>query len=367
MFHNVNQNRFVSLESLKSMFNNNANTYVSGDGNDVYYLNSSDNSSTKLFSFDDLGKDEAFFPKFSKNETEDSSIVQNNNADKVGKSRRKRGGRIRNFFHRIFNKKHNKPAESAESKKTIDISPKADASDKFDVVYSEMCKNVPDSTGTIEEKSLALAYCNKLITCSDITPDLRSYWENKDAIIQQEIIGLKNMEKAGQNESVNDVWQEFSDYVDKFKRPAGLDLNDVDAGNEYYMAYHSTCITYCQRLLNANDLTPELRNEYTKMIKEHQNDIERIQKEMKNSKTDKTSGISSKAAASDNFDEVFGEMRKNVPDSTGTIEEKRLAVAYIEKMLTCSDITPELKSYWLNKQTEIQREINELIKMNKAC
>lgn len=61
---------------------------------------------------------------------------------------------------------------------------------------------------------------------------------------------------------------------------------------------------------------------------------------------------------SEKFDDVFQEMREKVPDSTSTIEEKELAISYINRMLACSDIpNPE---YWENKKAVIEMEIENI-------
>ena len=68
--------------------------------------------------------------------------------------------------------------------------------------------------------------------------------------------------------------------------------------------------------------------------------------------------------ASENFRDVIEEMRKNVPDSTSTIEEKELAISYIERMLACDDIpNPE---YWQNKKDIIEMEIQTIKNEEKS-
>lgn len=64
-----------------------------------------------------------------------------------------------------------------------------------------------------------------------------------------------------------------------------------------------------------------------------------------------------KAGSGEKFDDVFAEMKANLPDSTSTIEEKELALEYIDRLLNCSDITEELKEYWTNKQAIIRMEL----------
>ena len=52
-------------------------------------------------------------------------------------------------------------------------------------------------------------------------------------------------------------------------------------------------------------------------------------------------------------------MRANVPDRTSTIEEKELAIEYIDRILK-SDADDDLKGYWTQKKTEIQGEIERI-------
>lgn len=53
---------------------------------------------------------------------------------------------------------------------------------------------------------------------------------------------------------------------------------------------------------------------------------------------------------SEKFMDVKAELDKNVPDRTSTIEEKELAISYIDRMLACDDISDDLKTYWQNKK-----------------
>ena len=58
------------------------------------------------------------------------------------------------------------------------------------------------------------------------------------------------------------------------------------------------------------------------------------------------------------FEDVFAEMSENVPDSTSTIEEKELALEYINRMLACEDIPNA--DYWQNKKDIITMEIQTI-------
>ena len=73
-----------------------------------------------------------------------------------------------------------------------------------------------------------------------------------------------------------------------------------------------------------------------------------------------TVSFSSGVSESEKFSDVRAEMEQNVPDITTTIEEKELAISYIDRMLACSDISPELKEYWTEKKTEIEQEIQAI-------
>ncbi len=88
--------------------------------------------------------------------------------------------------------------------------------ESFDDVYNEMRQNVPDSTSTIKEKELAISYIDRMIACSDITPELKTYWENKKEVIEMEIQNIKNEEAIGGDEKLSDVWKEFSEFGDKY-------------------------------------------------------------------------------------------------------------------------------------------------------
>ena len=63
---------------------------------------------------------------------------------------------------------------------------------------------------------------------------------------------------------------------------------------------------------------------------------------------------------SEKFVDVKADLDKNVPDRTTTIDEKNKALLYIERLLKCADITPEMKSYWTNKKNVIEMEIQAI-------
>lgn len=64
-----------------------------------------------------------------------------------------------------------------------------------------------------------------------------------------------------------------------------------------------------------------------------------------------------KTSPREKFDDVYREFSANVPDRTSTLDEKRLAISYINRFLNCEDIEPKVKNYWMNKKTIIQNEM----------
>ena len=73
-------------------------------------------------------------------------------------------------------------------------------------------------------------------------------------------------------------------------------------------------------------------------------------------------GSNANPAAVESFDDVFKEISEKVPDSTSTIEEKELAISYLNRMLACKDIpNPE---YWENKKDVIEMEIMSIENKN---
>lgn len=72
---------------------------------------------------------------------------------------------------------------------------------------------------------------------------------------------------------------------------------------------------------------------------------------------DSEDNISYSVEDCEEFMSVFNEMQSNVPDCTTTIEEKELAISYIDRMLNCDDITDDLKAYWTDKKNVIEMEI----------
>ena len=127
-------------------------------------------------------------------------------------------------------------------------------SERFQDVFEEMKQNVPDRTTTIEEKELAISYIDRMLACSDITPELKSYWENKKVIIQNEIQNIKNEQLMGQDTDFATLEEEFWNYSNSvWNRP--VEFDNVPDRVEYWLSYYNTCISYIDRLLSCEGIT----------------------------------------------------------------------------------------------------------------
>ncbi len=153
-------------------------------------------------------------------------------------------------------------------------------SEKFEKVFAEFDKNVPDMTTTIPQKELAISYIDRMLACNDITDDLKIYWQNKKDVIKQEIQMIKNEEKIGSGEKVNDVWKEFQKFYSKYQNKLNSNLSNEDK-KEFAITYSRTCQSYIKRLLACSDITDDLKNEYEQMYKNYQEDIKNIKLNLK--------------------------------------------------------------------------------------
>lgn len=136
--------------------------------------------------------------------------------------------------------------------------------EKFADVRAEMDKNVPDRTTTIEEKESAISYIDRMLECSDITPEMKNYWTNKKNVIEMEIQSIKNEQTAGSGEKIEDVWKEFSEFTNKYFNS----INDNMTMEEKYenrVAYYNMYRTFIARFMNCSDITEEQRAEYSQM------------------------------------------------------------------------------------------------------
>ncbi len=227
----------------------------------------------------------------------------------------------------------------------------AKKSEKFETVWNEFIANVPDRTTTIEEKENAISYIERMLSCDDITPELKNYWTNKKDIIEMEIQNIKNRENTGNNESINDVANEWQEFTDKYWNKTPEFDNTADRV-EYYRSYYNMYISFCDRALACSDITEESRSEWTRMknnalfdLNNHNRDLNRYDKE-NNIETE-------------SFKDVYKEFERNVPDSTTTVPEKKLAISYIERMLSCDDIPNSFRIYWQNKEASIKNELRQ--------
>ena len=64
------------------------------------------------------------------------------------------------------------------------------------------------------------------------------------------------------------------------------------------------------------------------------------------------------------FQDVWKEFQANVPDRTTTIEEKELAIRYIDRLLKCPDIPNEARNFWPQQKNVILGEIQRIKNMN---
>ena len=229
--------------------------------------------------------------------------------------------------------------------------------EKFEDVFAEFNKNVPDQTSTTEDKEKAISYIKRMLECEDITPELKNYWENKKDVIQMEIQMIKNEQQAGKDSNYQYVIEEYNNFVqqhwcDNYPEERNKNLEFLDS-EEYGLTFYDTCISYLNRILACEDLPENARTHFEQGINhwnaEKQSRLGEINwyKQNHDIKTE-------------SFEDIFAEFDKNVPDSTSTIEEKKLACSYIKRMILCDDITPELKDYWINKQNVIEMEIQNI-------
>lgn len=213
--------------------------------------------------------------------------------------------------------------------------------DNFDFVLPEMIANVPQVTTTLEEKELAISYIDKLLACEN-NPD-PEYWQNLKSILEQEIVEIKNRDKIGNGQNFATILHEFSQYTSKYSRSSDSFANE-NQKDMYQYSYHSTCVSFYQRLLASSDATPELIATWQEEMKVHQQALAELEKAHEES------------VNSESYYSVLVELRTTLRgDGTTTMEEKQLALQYIDRLLACPDIpNPE---YWENKKAIIEQEI----------
>ena len=150
------------------------------------------------------------------------------------------------------------------------------SSEKFMDVKAELDKNVPDRTSTIEEKELAISYIDRMLACDDISDDLKTYWQNKKDVIEQEIQNIKNekaIAKTDNSEKSDNIAKEFMQFIDKyFTRADNRNLQTQDK-LEYKITYYNTYLSYCRRVLNCSDITEEQKAEFRQKMQSALRDL----------------------------------------------------------------------------------------------
>lgn len=142
----------------------------------------------------------------------------------------------------------------------------------------EEFRNAYGEGRSLEQAKLGIEYMNKLLACEDLPANMRADFEAQKQGYEMMLAEFENYEKMGCGEKVNDVWKEFENFISKYNNdPEGASYN---AGTEYWLAYHESCMSFYQRLLQCDDLTEELKTKYNRMIQEHRSDKERIIQEL---------------------------------------------------------------------------------------
>ncbi len=196
---------------------------------------------------------------------------------------------ISNLFKNISGVKFSAKQQETEkslltSNRDLDtITLSSSKSEKFEEVFAEFDKNVPDSTSTITEKELAISYIDRMLACDDISDDMKIYWQNKKSVIKMEIQSIKNEETKNSGEKVNDVWNEYEKFVNKYQGKVNNNLSAEDK-YEYLMTYNRTAQSYIKRLIHCADVTNEQTLEYQQMYQNFENDMQNCRHDLLNIK-----------------------------------------------------------------------------------
>lgn len=151
--------------------------------------------------------------------------------------------------------------------------------DTFDAVLKEARESVALPAQTLENKELAIKYIDRLLACPDIPESEYQHYETLKAILEQEIIGLKNEDKIGNGQNAATIWHEFSQFAEKYLHSqdfTSAEWNNNKQRDEYLKAYHDACITFYARLVNSSDATDEMITTWFAEMKNH----ERASKEL---------------------------------------------------------------------------------------
>lgn len=203
---------------------------------------------------------------------------------------------------------------------------------------------------SLEQAKLGVEYMTRILACEDLPEERRAEFENEKVRYEMMVIEFENWDKAcgDKNEKYDNVWKELEDFAAQYqeKNDFASEKDKLYYQHEYVQVIHS----FYERLFNCADITPEQRTQLEGLWNDNMKDFNYLCDAIQNLNTSQT----------ESFDDVYNEMLQNVPDSTSTIEEKELAISYIDRMLACDDITPELKEYWENKKDVIEMEIQNI-------
>lgn len=232
----------------------------------------------------------------------------------------------------------------------MSISSISGVSNSFEKIMQEFEANVPDQTSTISEKEKALSYI-KQIQSSDASDELKLYWENKADVIEGEISEIQNNKSNSTTTSTTASNTSQSNSSSK-KESADEIMKEFNANvpdQTSTIEEKELALSYIERIENsdADDNTKLYWQNKATVI---QGEISKIQAE--------TSGDSSKVQK-ESFNKIFSEMEVNLPGITSTVEEKELALSYIERIEN-SDADESTKTYWQNIAEQIQNEIYTL-------
>ena len=148
-----------------------------------------------------------------------------------------------------------------------------------------------------------------------------------------------------------DIAKEWKEYTDSIWNKPEPNFNSREEREQYWISYYDKYIEYCDKVLSCSDLPETEKSEWTRMKNNAFVDRNNHYRDLNNWKNDN-------GAKTESFNDVFAEMRNKVPDRTSTIGEKRLALSYIDRMLSCDDI-PNAE-YWQNKKNVIEMEIQNI-------
>ena len=253
-----------------------------------------------------------------------------------------------NFFNlkkaekQEFAKKTEK-SENTEKSKSDKVDIKSDK-ESFEKIYAEMQTNVPDRTSTVEEKELAIEYIDRILK-SDANDEIKGYWSQKKIEIQGEIARIK----AEQGSTSN--MPEFE------KIYAEMSANVPDSTTT--IEEKNLMLEYIQKIIDS-DATPDIKKYWQGQADTIRSEINQMKKAEKITNSEKNSNTVDNSNQPKYY-EVISEMRKYVPVPAETLEEKELAMEYIEKLLNTDDIPTRDKYNWTRTAKELSKEI-EIIK-----